>query len=112
MTDEQKLFVIDLVKKIGNSKRYISTSQAIYHDLGIAGDDAGEFLEEIATKFGTSFQTLKFEAYFPNEGEVFWYHIARAFGFRDNKRIPVTLDHIFAVIDRGEWFVPQVQKAK
>ena len=112
MTDEQKLFVINLVKKIGNPKRYVSTSQAIYHDLGIGGDDAGEFLDEIAGKFGTSFQTMSFDAYFPNEVDAFYYHIARAFGFRDTKRVPVSLDHLFAVIDRGEWFSPQIQKAK
>jgi hypothetical protein len=106
------MFVVDLAKKVGSSKHYRSSSQAIYHDLGIAGDDAGEFLDEIAKKFGTSFRTLNFDAYFPNDIDAFCYHIASIFGFRDTKRVPVSLDHIFAVIDRGEWFAPQVQKAK
>lgn len=98
--------LIPMIQRLGDSRKPARLSAAIYHDLRIAGDDAAELLEEIIERFGTSFREMDFSTYFPNETEVFGYHWANVFGFRDKKRPRVTVEHLIAVIERGHWFAP------
>jgi hypothetical protein len=85
----------------------VSRSTAIYHDLWIAGDDAGELLDAIHNRFGTDFHGLHFDRYFPNEGEVFPEHILKLLGFRKKAKWQrLTVGHLVDVIQKGAWFDP------
>jgi hypothetical protein len=96
--------LIPMIQRFGDSRKRVLLSAAIYHDLRIAGDDAGELLDEISKRFGTSFREMHFPTYFPIETEVFGSHWANVFGFKDKKRPRVTVEHLIAVIERGHWF--------
>jgi hypothetical protein len=97
--------LIPMIQRMKCSRDPIPLSTAIYQDMGLGGDDAGELLDEIHARFGTSFSSLNFPDYFPNESEVMWCHWAKKLGFRQNfKRL--TVAHLVAVIERGEWFEP------
>jgi hypothetical protein len=91
-------------RKMANPKP-VPVTAAIWHDLYIGGDDAYELLDEVAKRFGTSFVGFDFPAYFPNETEALSAFWRARFGFpRKFKRL--TIDHLIAVIRRGEWFEP------
>ncbi len=99
--------VIDVVRKFVGRRGVIDGSTRIYHDLHIAGDDAGELLDEIAKRFGVSFEGLDFHRYFPNESDAFFYFLARRFlGYRDRRHAPLTVGHLTVVAQRGAWFDP------
>ena len=88
-------------------KDKIEASTRIYHDLHIAGDDAAELLEDIAKRYGVSFEELDFHRYFPNDLDAFIYFWARRlFGYRDKVHVPMTVGHLAAVVQRGAWFDP------
>jgi len=92
-----------LAKYVGAQK--IAPETEILHDLGVAGDDAWELLEEINARFGTNFSELPFSAYFPDETEALGVHVAQLIGHRSSKR-PMTFEHLVRVIDRGAWLDP------
>jgi hypothetical protein len=86
----------------------VSRATTIYHDLWIAGDDAGELLDAIHNRFAADFREMSFEKYFPNEGEVFPEHILKLLGFRKKaKWRRLTVGHLVDVIQSGKWFEPE-----
>ena len=78
----------------------------LYHELGIAGDDAVELLEDVHERFGTSFSDLEFDDYFPVVSEATGGRLSRLLGIRSNKR-PLTFGHLVRVVERGRWFDPE-----
>lgn len=98
--------IIALVRDIGGAKKKIDGRSRIFHDLGIAGDDAHELLENIRAKFNVSFVGFKFERYFPDEAEALGRHIANLFGRRGDDKAPLTVDHLIAVAKQRAWFDP------
>jgi hypothetical protein len=96
--------VVLLIQRILASIEPISMSAAIFHDLGIAGDDAHELLKDVTARFGTSFAGLDFHSYFP-EFEAFVWHWASRLGFRPKHKV-LTVAHLVAAIERGSWFEP------
>jgi hypothetical protein len=99
--------LVSLIQQFCGSHAAIPKSASIYHDLHIAGDDAGELLTEISKRYNVKFDGFDFEPYFPNETESLWYYWASKFGFRDRNHIPITVEHLLSVIDRGKWFDPK-----
>ena len=97
--------VILLIQRIRASGEPISMSAAIFHDLGIAGDDAYKLLQDIVAQFGTSFAELDFHSYFPDELDAFVWHWASKLGFRPKLKV-LTVAHLIAVVERGSWFEP------
>lgn len=85
----------------------IARSTAIYHDLWIGGDDAGELLEAVIDRFGTDFSGMRFDRYFPNEGlgEDFGERIVRWLGLK-SKWQRLTVGHLVDVIQKDAWFDP------
>jgi hypothetical protein len=81
----------------------ISREAALYHDLCIYGDDAYEILSGLHKQFGTNFSKFDFAAYFPQEGGILGLWRQRLFG---KSRMPLTIGHLTAVVEHGEWFDP------
>ena len=98
--------LIGIVRRITGVRRIVPTSR-LFHDLGMAGDDASEVLEEVAAKFGVIFPGFDFDRYFPQENEAFGAHLARMFRLR-LRREPLTLEHLARVADYGVWFDPPI----
>jgi len=77
----------------------------LWHDLHIGGDDAWELLGEVVCRFQTSFETMTFSAYFPDETEAWRAGIGMMLGFRSDKKA-VTVQHLAQVVKPGAWFDP------
>jgi hypothetical protein len=92
-------FVGGPVSRFGDETR-------LFHDLRVYGDDAYELLQQIHDAFGTSFRDLDFCAYFPNETEGGWTYRIDAFFRPSYRKKPLTLGHLVAVIEHGQWFEP------
>lgn len=95
-----------IVVDISGHKKPLKDSLCLYHDLRISGDDAWELLEKVKKTFGTRFDELHFDAYFPNEGEALGYWLSALFGFKDKlKRL--TFGHLMEVVKVGHWLEPE-----
>ncbi len=69
----------------------------LYQYLGLAGDDAAEFLDEVHKRFGTIFSDFRFDDFFPSEA-----HILSFLGGRNQKK-SLTLGHLAQGVERGRW---------
>jgi len=107
-TDTAEPELIVMVQRMAGTCKPILRSAAIYHDLRIAGDDAYELFEMVATRFGTSFEGFDWPKYFPNETQIgpLW-RLAEKLGHNETKWRRLTVGHLLAVIQRGVWFEPE-----
>lgn len=81
-------------------------------DCRITGDDAWELFEAIHDKFGTDFSGFEFDQYFCEEGEGLFSLLVNRSRDKHRKAFPVTIGHIFKVVESGKWFKPrQVRKS-
>jgi hypothetical protein len=90
---------------VGRQKQ-LGLSTRRYHDLHIGGDDAEELFAEIVKQFGTSLAGINFRVIFPGEHEMGIRSLLLHLGIPDRKHRPLTVGHLLAVINRGEWFGP------
>ena len=84
---------------------HVTRGQRLYHDLGLSGDDASEIFDAVSARFGTRFLGLRFEDYFPNESEGLTDRLERWVGLAKARKA-LTVSHLAAVAERGEWFEP------
>jgi hypothetical protein len=101
---ETRRALLSLLKKYARCK-VINDGSRLFQDLTISGDDAGELLSEVGTRFNTSFMGFPFATYFPNETEALGAHWAGLIGF-SKPRPPLTFGHLLAVVKAGHWFEP------
>lgn len=80
----------------------------LFHDLGMGGDDAKDFLEGIHRSFGTSFREFDFESYFPDEHDAFWFFHLRRLKWVARQKRDLTLGHLIEVVQAGKWFDPDL----
>jgi hypothetical protein len=102
---EQALPAIErMIRRITGAQR-IGPATRLFHDLSIAGDDAGELVDQVTETFGTSFEGFPFDHYFPDESETLLAHLSRRLG---TGRVwkPLTVQHLVDVVERGSWFSP------
>lgn len=89
------------------SRRSITEATRLFHDLGLSGHDAFEFLESVHKTFNTRLEGFEFEAYFPDELDGFILHIAkRLFGHRAKRYKDFAFGHLVQVVEAGAWFDP------
>jgi Protein of unknown function (DUF1493) len=98
--------LIDLIRRVIGERGPITRSTALYHDLLIMGDDAGELLQEIEKRYSVSFNEFDFGLFFPDEFVAGLMWMRWKLGWRDSSRLPITVEHLLAVVNRGEWFQP------
>lgn len=76
----------------------------LFHDLKLRGDDAKNFLDEVASAFDTDFSEFEFREFFPDE----YYSIRDMWndfwGVSDTRWKVLSLDHLTAVCAAGRWF--------
>jgi Protein of unknown function (DUF1493) len=93
--DQVRNKLIDLIRKYVGRRTVIGDDTLILHDLGIGGDDAVDFLNDVAGEFETT--------YFPDETEALWLHWATLLGYRSKKR-ELSVRHLLDVIAMTHWF--------
>ena len=98
--------VVEIVRSVSGARR-LNRHSRVYQDLGVSGDDAWEMLQRLVDRFSVSFAKLDFNKYFPGETEAFGEHWARMLGLA-KPRPPLTIAHLVAVVERGQWFEPDV----
>jgi hypothetical protein len=98
--------LINFIRPFVGRKKQIGLTTRLYQDLRIMGDDADELFISIMERFGTSFAGINLSAYFPGEYAAGYLYLASLFGMPDRKRRSLTVQHLLAVINRGEWFDP------
>ena len=103
MDGQRERLLTHLRRCVGKAK--INDDTKIYHDLGIGGDDAFEFLDHISTEFKVDFSEMRFSDYFPDETEAFSERIGKFLGFK-SKRRPLTVNHLLQILEEGRWREP------
>ncbi|MGZ3275720.1 MAG: DUF1493 family protein [Caulobacteraceae bacterium] len=86
-------------------RRAVLPESRLWHDLHIGPEDAWELLGEVTDKFGTSFESMSFLTYFPDQPDAWGAGLGMMLGFRSDKR-PFTVQHLANVVKRGDWFDP------
>lgn len=81
----------------------LSNELYIEKDLGLAGDDVTELLEEIQRRFEVDFSNFEFSLHF--SPEVGWPENPN-FGY-----YPITIGHLVEVAKSKSWFLPEKNKA-
>ena len=100
MDDREEL--LKIVRDITRTRRPITDSTCLHHDLSLFGEDAAELLERGHKTFGTSFEGFEFDSYFPDEVDGHFYHLAKMFGFKSKKK-RLSVGHLLAAIKAGPW---------
>src|SRR5262245_48675262 len=97
--DEILTVLEPMLREYCGKSAVITEATPLYEDgLWIGGDDAGESLDEVRTRFGTRFQGFDFANFFPGENEDlgirFVRLLERVFRFRTGRRKPLTVGHL------------------
>lgn len=98
--DELEYEVTTLLKKYMGRKERPEANQRLFHDLGLYGDDAWEFLDELSKRYGIAEPQFDGSEHFPNEGEV-WPWPFSIFGGRSNKWKPVTVVELVKYLEKA-----------
>jgi hypothetical protein len=98
-----------IVQTVAGPRRDLPDRTRLYHDLGVAGDDAVDLINEVHRAFGTTFEGFDFERYFPNEAEAMpahWVNSLRGLFGYSSRRKTLTFGHLVKVVKAGRWFEP------
>jgi hypothetical protein len=73
MADEDEIFVqvVELLKEYVGKRRILLRETTLFGDLGLDGDDAGDFLEKYHDRFHVDLSQFDFQRYFLGEGYAF-----------------------------------------
>jgi|688.fasta_scaffold244366_1 hypothetical protein len=86
----------------------ITSDTLLREDLGVNGDDWDEILVAITQRWGeTDFTSFNFYDYFREEPQLHALYIWLKDFWNGKCLRPLTVGHLAAVIDRGQWFEPE-----
>ena len=94
--DHQHLVVRLIAKKTGLPTVQIFPESRLVHDLGIAGDDAGELLTEYSETFQVDMSEFDFAQYFSGEPHLF--KLAEGL-----KLAPITVQDLVEAARQKKW---------
>lgn len=104
----------DLVSEYqGIPRETLEPSSRFLHDLGIWGDDADILLAEIGERWNVDWDGIDASRYWYGESHLFaWAGSLRAITgtMHRSPKESLTLGHLAAVLERGEWFEPSPQE--
>ena len=76
----------------------------VFHDLGLGGDDAAEFLAEFAKRYAVDLAGFEFDRYFPPEWDS--ATVLSTFGLEPTPtegRSPLTISYLERAAVSGRW---------
>lgn len=82
----------------------ITDDKDLDNDLGVAGDDAWELIEEFSEKFNVDLASFEFSKHFTSEGFPPLHENDEYGGY------PVTVKHLIEIAEKGIWFEPEFNK--
>lgn len=93
--------LVRLVLDYAPRNRVDLPSARLYHDLDISGDDAGSLLTDYSKKFNVDMRAIKFEEFFPNEGDHFLQGLVRMLRGEKVRFKELTVGDLQLGIERG-----------
>jgi hypothetical protein len=109
MSDELQSAVFAFIQNERRCKPHeIALDRSLNLDLGMDGDDAVEFFEAFAEKFGVDLTELgeEWSRYFGPEGgfSFFWHGIQTLFGAPTfGSMLPMRIDRVVKAAESGRW---------
>ncbi len=105
--------VVELLQEYAGKERRLDWDTTLFGDLGIWGDDAGDFLTELAERFEVDFSRFRFHRHFRAEGYSLLDLLLLPFRIpgrclgttpeEDQNLIPITIRQLVAAIEQGRW---------
>jgi hypothetical protein len=87
-------------------RREIAGSSLLYHELGLRGDDAYQFMQFILREFDVDMTGFNFATYFRGEYYGLRDAIRDVFKVADKSRKPLSIGHIVSVCLAKKWADP------
>lgn len=103
MTDDVAAQIVrDLSRKTGVAEDKIERGSQLYGTLGLDGDDASEFFDEVARRYGTDLSALwsDWRSYFRGEPTLLSIFSKRE---RQTPSKQITVGEVVAAVERGSW---------
>ena len=96
-----------VAERMGVKEERLGPDTRLAEDVGMDGDDAGEFLDAFRDEFGVDMAGFDFDLYFGGEGffpplYLYWLLFDR----RKLRSIPVTLADLAASAEAKKWIPP------
>lgn len=90
-----------LSRKTGLPEADIQSSAELVTSLGLDGDDAAEFFEDLRRQFGTDLSALEkdWQSHFRAEPTLLSIFGSR----RRSTLVPITVDEVVLAVERGTW---------
>lgn len=98
--------ILKIIARFTSKNRQLSLGANVNVDLHVYGDDAWEMLEKISANFDIDFTNFDFERYFYTEEEMMIAPYFVLVPFLQKKK-PLSISHLLAVVERGHWFDPK-----
>jgi hypothetical protein len=105
MSEDLRSSLRKIISETVGTKREITDSTRLFHDLNIKGDDVYWLFNELEKKYKTKFHGLDTNQYFSDFEEPIGIWIRRFFGYTADKK-ELTFGHLLNVVERGAWFDP------
>ncbi len=103
LNGDYEQWVIKLMAEVAGLPRDgISIDSRVYHDLGIYGDDAREFLLEYSEAFEVDMSAFQFANYFPGEPHLLNLLLPGS----DSKFVPITVRDLVESAKQKKWVAP------
>lgn len=89
----------------GAAPEGVTEATSLQRDLGVEGDDAGEFIIAFAERFGVDLDRFDFEAHFDVEGgfDPVRYLFLKAFRPKKLHKAPVTVSDLVRAARARQW---------
>ncbi len=99
-----------IIQELGNFRKPLNKNTTLDKDLGLAGDDAGEFMSLFFREFSIETKNFDFEKHFVLEGFslINFSALFKKSKQKNTKYIPITLGHLEKVAIEKVWTSPTV----
>lgn len=95
---EIREYVLSLVRKYLGAKKGLQVTDRLYHDLGLVGDDAWEFFDELSRFYNLQEPYFDLTEYFPDEGDVGLWPFNLFSKPDKNKWKPMTIEDVVQIV--------------
>ena len=97
-SEEIRDYILVLTKEYVGRKTMPKPSDKLFHDLGLTGDDAWEFFDQVSRHYNIRETQFDLSLYFPSEGDVGIWPINLFFKIDKSKWKPMTIDDVVRFI--------------
>ncbi len=92
--------------------RRSTAASRLFHDLGLSGEDAIDYLHEVFRRYGVRSEGFRFDEYFPDEAEGAFVHLLSLLSPIKRWWKELTVEHLVKVCMSKRWFDPQPRSVR